>query len=93
MSQRPVPRFVDPADPRAPPQDIWDRMSEAERERVVESLPSEFAINDMVNQLELKLVEAEQRAEEEARRREQAERQLADALAEIESLKAPRSEG
>jgi hypothetical protein len=48
MSQPPEPWFVDPADPRAPPQDLWDRMSEAERKRIVESLPSEFAINEAV---------------------------------------------
>jgi hypothetical protein len=46
MSQRPEPWFVDPADPRAPPQEVWDRMSEAERERVIESLPSEFPMNE-----------------------------------------------
>lgn len=34
---------VDPDDPRAPSQELWDRLSEAERERIVASLPSEFA--------------------------------------------------
>jgi hypothetical protein len=87
MSQRPEPWFVDPADPRAPPQELWDRMSEAERQRVVRSLPSKSPINDapvpdsdeliskldgMVNQLEQK---------------------LAEALAEIERLKSPQGEG
>jgi Uma2 family endonuclease len=33
---------VDPNDPRAPPSDVWARMSPAERQRVVDSLPSEF---------------------------------------------------
>ena len=42
MSQRPDPWIVDPDDPRAPPQDVWDRMSEEERQRVVDSLPSHF---------------------------------------------------
>ncbi len=37
MSQRPEPGIVDPADPRAPPQELWDRMSEVERERVSRS--------------------------------------------------------
>jgi Uma2 family endonuclease len=46
MSRPPEPWFVDPAEPRAPPQELWDRMSEAERERVVESLPSEFPVNE-----------------------------------------------
>ncbi|MBN1612570.1 MAG: Uma2 family endonuclease [Polyangiaceae bacterium] len=46
MSQRPEPWFVDPADPRAPPQELWDRLSQAERERIVESLPSEFPIDE-----------------------------------------------
>jgi hypothetical protein len=33
---------VDPDDPRAPPQELWDRMTPGERARVVASLPSEF---------------------------------------------------
>jgi len=41
--QAPAPTWVvDPNDPRAPPEDIWDAMSPAERQRVVDSLPSEF---------------------------------------------------
>lgn len=32
---------VDPADPRAPAQEVWDRLSERERRQVVASLPSE----------------------------------------------------
>jgi Uma2 family endonuclease len=42
VSQRPEPWVIDPEDPMAPPQELWDRLTEAERERVVESLPSEF---------------------------------------------------
>lgn len=42
MSQRPEPWLVDPDDPRAPPQEVWDRLSESERQRVLDSLPSEF---------------------------------------------------
>jgi Uma2 family endonuclease len=35
-------RFVvDPRDPRAPPQHVWDRATEAERRTIVASLPSE----------------------------------------------------
>lgn len=33
---------VDPDDPRAPPEDVWEALSPAERKRVVDSLPSEF---------------------------------------------------
>src|SRR5262245_45204002 len=33
--------IVDPLDPRAPPQDVWDRLSEEERRRIVASLPSD----------------------------------------------------
>jgi len=36
---------VDPDDPRAPPQDVWERMSPAERTRVVASLPSEVPLD------------------------------------------------
>lgn len=35
---------VDPADPRAPPQDVWDRMTAEERARVVAMLPAEVPI-------------------------------------------------
>ncbi len=36
--------IVDPADPRAPPQDVWDRMSPEERARVVAALPPEVPL-------------------------------------------------
>jgi Uma2 family endonuclease len=42
MSQHPDPWLVDPDDPRAPPQEIWDRLTETQRQRVLDSLPSEF---------------------------------------------------
>src|SRR5688500_800525 len=35
---------VDPDDPRAPPLDVWERMSPEERARVVDMLPSELTI-------------------------------------------------
>jgi len=37
---------VDPDDPRAPPDEIWDAMTPAERKRVVASLPSEFPVSE-----------------------------------------------
>lgn len=42
MSWRPDPWVIDPDDPRAPPQEVWDRMSEAQRQLVVDNLPSGF---------------------------------------------------
>lgn len=36
---------VDPDDPRAPPTEIWERMSEAERQAVIDALPSEFPVD------------------------------------------------
>jgi hypothetical protein len=33
---------IDPDDPRAPPEDVWDALSPAERQRIVDCLPSEF---------------------------------------------------
>ena len=40
---RPASRWVvDPDDPRAPPAEVWERMTPEERRAVVESLPSEF---------------------------------------------------
>jgi Uma2 family endonuclease len=46
VSQRPAPWVVDPDNPMAPPQELWDRLSEAERKRVVESFPSEFEASE-----------------------------------------------
>lgn len=37
---------VDDEDPRAPSQDEWDRMTEAERRRVVDALPSELPVSE-----------------------------------------------
>ncbi len=38
----PLPYRVNPDDPRAPPQELWEQMSPGERARVIASLPSEF---------------------------------------------------
>jgi hypothetical protein len=46
MQRAPTSWIVDPDDPRAPPQDIWDRMTAEERQRVVETLPSEFDVSE-----------------------------------------------
>ena len=45
MQHAPASWVIDPADPRAPPQEIWDQMTPAERQRVLNSLPSEFEIS------------------------------------------------
>ena len=44
VSQPLVPYVVDPADPRAPPAEVWVRLTAAERAQVVASLPSEFPV-------------------------------------------------
>lgn len=36
--------ILDPDDPRAPPADVWERMSAEERERVIQSLPSDMPL-------------------------------------------------
>jgi Uma2 family endonuclease len=46
MSQRPDPWLVDPNDPRAPTQEIWDQLTQAQRDLVVSRLPSEFPPNE-----------------------------------------------
>jgi hypothetical protein len=45
MQHAPASWVIDPDDPRGPPQEIWDQMTPAERQRVVDSLPSK---RDMV---------------------------------------------
>ena len=37
--------MIDPDDPRAPPQELWDRMTLEERQRVLDALPSEFEVS------------------------------------------------
>lgn len=42
-STLPLTYTVDPNDPRAPAQDVWDRLGEAERQRIVDALPESTA--------------------------------------------------
>jgi Uma2 family endonuclease len=44
---QPVAFVADPADPRAPPQDVWDRLTPAQRERAVAMLPADVPIEVM----------------------------------------------
>jgi len=46
MQRAPVTWVIDPDDPRAPPQEIWDQMSPEERQRIVDALPSEFEASE-----------------------------------------------
>ncbi len=46
MSLRPQPWVVDQEDPRAPPQEIWDLLTDEQRQHVVDSLPSDFPPNE-----------------------------------------------
>jgi len=45
MQHAPTSWVIDPDDPRAPPQELWDRMTSIERQRVVALLPSEFEVS------------------------------------------------
>lgn len=47
MSQGASKYVVDPADPRAPPMDVWEAMSDAERATVVAALPSDPPTNEL----------------------------------------------
>jgi hypothetical protein len=40
------PYRVDPDDPRAPPQELWDRLTPEQRAKILDSLPSEFAASE-----------------------------------------------
>ena len=40
------PYVVNPRDPRAPPQEVWERMTYEERVQVLASLPSEFPLSE-----------------------------------------------
>jgi hypothetical protein len=41
-----LPYRINPDDPRAPPQEVWERMSAEERAALVASLPSEFPVSE-----------------------------------------------
>ncbi|MCY1081502.1 Uma2 family endonuclease [Archangium lansingense] len=40
------PYRIDPDDPRAPSQEVWERLTPEERARIVEGLPSEFPVSE-----------------------------------------------
>ncbi|MGK4006199.1 Uma2 family endonuclease [Sorangium sp. So ce1036] len=46
MQRAPTYWVIDPDDPRAPPQELWDRMTPEERQRVLDTLPSEFEVSE-----------------------------------------------
>lgn len=46
MQRAPTSWVIDPDDPRAPPQELWDRMTPEERQRVLDTLPSEFEVSE-----------------------------------------------
>lgn len=46
MQRAPTSWEIDPDDPRAPPQELWDRMTPEERQRVLDTLPSEFEVSE-----------------------------------------------
>ncbi|QDE71736.1 hypothetical protein BHS09_34750 [Myxococcus xanthus] len=97
------PYHVAPDDPRSPPQEIWDALSPEERQRIVDSLPSEFPVSEAnppegvfhfeASRAELvqQLAEESRLRAEETQRREDAERQLAEARAEIARLRGERA--
>jgi hypothetical protein len=89
---QPLAFTVDPDDPRAPPQEVWDSMSAEERRRVVDMLPAEVP-SDFERALEetRRLVEDERkRAEDERKRADEAERRAAALEAELERLRGSR---
>ena len=44
MQRAPLSWVIDPDDPRAPPQEIWDQLSPDERRHLLDALPSDFEI-------------------------------------------------
>jgi len=94
------PYVVDPDDPRAPPQEIWDRMTADERKRVIDTLHSygSATLPDAkrrIAKLERRLEDLEGRArtaeeamEEQARLRAEEARLRADAERRLEAALA-----
>lgn len=89
------PYDIDPNDPRAPPQETWDALSSEERRRIVDSLPSKRTMAERVETrravLVQQLAKESRLLELETQRREDAERQLAEARAEIARLRGERA--
>jgi Uma2 family endonuclease len=46
MSEPVASWHVDPEDPRAPPEEVWEQLSQAQRQQVLDSLPSEFPVSE-----------------------------------------------
>jgi multidrug efflux pump subunit AcrA (membrane-fusion protein) len=80
---------IDPADPRAPSQEVWDRMTAEERARVVAMLPAEVPI-ELVVKLGARLDQA-LRNKQDAEERANAEAARAAAEAERASAEAARA--
>ena len=90
----------DPEDPRAPPQEVWDRLTPEERERVVRALPSDMRLDQLMEARDAALRKAEdearraegeaRRAEEEARRATALESEVAELRATLERLRRER---
>ncbi|WP_437970098.1 hypothetical protein WMF04_12705 [Sorangium sp. So ce260] len=90
MQRAPISWVIDPDDPRAPPQELWDRMTPEERQRVLDTLPSEFEISEACPPEGDFHFNPKVGLDEERRRADEAERRLAEALAELERLKRER---
>lgn len=46
MNRSPVLWSVDPDDPRAPPAEVWEQLTPEQRREIVDSLPSEFPLDE-----------------------------------------------
>ncbi len=89
------PYRIDPDAPRAPTQELWDALSPEERQRIVDSLPSQLQyraerVDASRAELVQQLAEESRLRTQETQRREDAERKLAEALAELERLRGGR---
>ncbi len=79
--------------PRAPSQEAWDAMGPEERARVVDSLTGMMdatRLEDMVEELQQRLDEEARLRQEAEQRQRDAERRAAELLAELERLKGRR---
>ncbi len=84
---------IDPDDPRAPPEEVWARMSPDERERVVAMLPGTAPLSEgeeLLSILQIVLKEA-LASREEAERRAEAEAERAKVEAERAQAEAERA--
>jgi hypothetical protein len=82
-----LPYALDPNDPRAPSQEQWEAFSEAERRKVVQSLPADVPVAQELERERQLRESAEERSKRAEGELQAALKRAADLKAELERLR------